>query len=52
MCNRIVHDYDRLDNRTLFYSARRLLDDACAYVVQVHGYLEASGETSGKAPPS
>jgi len=41
MRNRIVHDYDRLDNRTLFYSARRLLDDARTYVEQVHHYLEA-----------
>ncbi len=45
MRNRIVHDYDRLDNRTLFYSARRLLDDARVYVVQIHGYLEAGKET-------
>ncbi|MFQ6100649.1 MAG: DUF86 domain-containing protein [Anaerolineae bacterium] len=52
MRNRIVHDYDRLDNRTLFYSARRLLDDARAYIVQVHGYLEAIGKAGRKAPPS
>jgi len=51
MRNRIVHDYDQLDSRTLFYSTRRLLDDARAYVVQVHGYLEANGETGGQAPP-
>lgn len=42
MRNRIVHDYDRLDDHTLFHSARRLLDDARSYVVQVHNYLEAS----------
>jgi uncharacterized protein YutE (UPF0331/DUF86 family) len=41
MRNRIVHDYDRLDNRLLFYAARRLQDDARAYVVQVYGYIEA-----------
>lgn len=41
MRNRIVHDYDRLDSRILFYSAQRLLDDARAYVVQIHSYLEA-----------
>jgi len=52
MRNRIVHDYDRLDSSTLFYSARRLLDDARAYVVRVHGYLETSREAGGKAPPS
>ncbi len=40
MRNRIVHDYDRLDNRLLFYAARRLLDDARAYIVQVHRYIE------------
>jgi len=45
--NRIVHDYDRLDNSTLFYSAHRLLDDARAYVVQIYSYLEASRETGG-----
>jgi len=31
-----------------FYSARRLLDDARAYVVQVHDYLKASGEAGRK----
>lgn len=47
MRNRIVHDYDRLDNRLLFHSARRLLDDARTYVVQVHGYIEANQEAGG-----
>lgn len=47
MRNRIVHDYDRLDNRLLFYSARRLLGDARTYVVQVHGYIEANRGAGG-----
>jgi len=49
MRNRIVHDYDRLDNRTLFHSARRLLDDVRAYVVQVHSHLKAGREAGGKS---
>jgi len=41
---RIVHDYDVLDNRIVFYSARRLLDDARSYLAALQGYLSASAK--------
>ncbi|MEE8162709.1 MAG: HepT-like ribonuclease domain-containing protein [Anaerolineae bacterium] len=50
--NRIVHDYDVLDNRIVYYSAKRLLDDAKQYIRSVYAYLpvlssvEVSAETS------
>ncbi len=37
--NRIVHDYDVLDNRIVYYSAKRLLDDAKQYIGSVYAYL-------------
>lgn len=41
--NRIVHDYDVLDNRIVFHTARRLLDDARSYIAALQDYLSASG---------
>lgn len=37
--NRIVHDYDVLDNKIVFHSAKRLLEDAQQYVQAVYDYL-------------
>ena len=37
--NRIVHDYDVLDNRVVYLTARRLLEDARKYVGSVHRYV-------------
>ena len=42
--NRIVHDYDVLDDRIVFYTARRLLDDARSYTAAVQGVLSAGPE--------
>lgn len=39
MRNRIVHDYDRLDNRIIYYSARRLINDARQYIRCIYAYL-------------
>lgn len=39
MRNLIVHQYDRLDVRTVFHTSRRLVKDAGAYVVAVRRYL-------------
>lgn len=38
--NRIVHDYDVLDNRVVYFTARRLMDDARKYVGSVYRYFE------------
>lgn len=40
--NRIVHDYDVLDNRIVFYTALRLLDDAWAYLAAIQRYLSSA----------
>jgi uncharacterized protein YutE (UPF0331/DUF86 family) len=40
--NRIVHDYDRLDDRLVVLAARRLVDDAREYGAQVRAYLEGT----------
>jgi uncharacterized protein YutE (UPF0331/DUF86 family) len=37
--NRIVHDYDVLDSRVVYLTARRLLEDARKYVRSVYRYL-------------
>lgn len=37
--NLIVHQYDRLDTRTLFHASRRVIKDAKAYVTAVQRYL-------------
>jgi len=39
--NRIVHDYDVLDNRVVHLTARRLLEDARKYMGSVYHYLES-----------
>ena len=39
MRNLIVHQYDRLDTRTLFHASRRLIQDAKAYITAVQRYL-------------
>ena len=45
--NRIVHDYDVLDNRVVYLTARRLMEDARKYVGSVYSYLaSARGEVS------
>jgi uncharacterized protein YutE (UPF0331/DUF86 family) len=40
--NRIVHDYDVLDNKIVYYSAKRLLEDAKQYIGSVYAYLSAN----------
>jgi len=47
LANRIEHDYDVLDNRIVFYTARRLLGDARSYITALQGYLNAG--TSGRS---
>jgi uncharacterized protein YutE (UPF0331/DUF86 family) len=42
--NRIVHDYDVLDNKIVYYSAKRLLDDAKQYIGSVYAYLSVETE--------
>ncbi len=37
--NLIVHQYDRLDTRTLFHASQRLIKDAKAYVTAVQRHL-------------
>lgn len=37
--NRIVHDYNVLDNRIVYYSAKRLIDDARKYAESIYRYL-------------
>ena len=39
--NRIVHDYDVLDSKIVYYSAKRLLEDAKQYIRSVYAYLSA-----------
>jgi uncharacterized protein YutE (UPF0331/DUF86 family) len=39
--NRIVHDYDVLDNKIVYHSAKRLLDDAEQYIGSVYAHLSA-----------
>lgn len=39
--NRIVHDYDVLDNKIVYHSAKRLFDDAKQYIGSVYAYLSA-----------
>jgi len=41
--NRIVHDYEALDTRILFNSARRLRTDAAAFLRAVTRYLATPG---------
>ncbi len=47
--NRIVHDYDMLDNQIVYHTARRLLEDARRYVAAITRYLAATeAEAEGK----
>lgn len=39
MRNLIVHEYDRLDTRTVFHTSQRLIKDARAYIRAVRRYL-------------
>jgi uncharacterized protein YutE (UPF0331/DUF86 family) len=39
--NRIVHDYDILDNKIVYYSVKRLLEDAKQYIRSVYACLSA-----------
>ena len=48
MRNLIVHEYDRLDPRTVFHSSQRLVRDARAYVSAVKRYL-VSAPSAGKS---
>ena len=41
MRNLLVHQYDRLDTRTVFYTSRRLLEDAKEYVATLEQRLAA-----------
>ena len=47
--NRIVHDYDVLDNRMIYFTARRLMEDARKYVGSVYHYLSSAGGGQDKA---
>jgi len=38
--NRIVHDYDVLDNKIVYYTARRLVDDARKYIEAIYASLD------------
>lgn len=45
--NRIVHDYDVLDNRVVYLTARRLMEDARKYVGSVYRYLSEIKDQKG-----
>lgn len=45
--HRLVHDYERLDNRIIYRSAQRLLEAARAYMVAVHRFLETRTTLGG-----
>ena len=40
--NRIVHDYDVLDSRLVYLTAKRLMEDAREYVGSVYRYLSSA----------
>jgi len=40
--NRLVHDYDELDQRLLFAALRGALDDLPAYAAAVHAWVQAA----------
>ena len=42
MLNLIVHEYDRLDKRTVFHSSQRLIKDARGYVAAVTRFLSTT----------
>ena len=45
--NRIVHNYDVLDNRVVYSTAKRLMEDARKYVGSVYRYLSEIKEQKG-----
>ena len=45
--NRIVHDYDVLDNKIVYHSAQRLLEDATKYVQAVYDHLSEKSIIKG-----
>ena len=45
--NRIVHEYDEIDERKVFEALREALRDIPLYIEHVHRFLEASGRTRG-----
>ena len=45
--NRIVHNYDVLDNRVVYLTAGRLMEDARKYVGSVYRYLSEIKEQKG-----
>lgn len=45
--NRIVHDYDVLDNRVVYFTARRLMEDARKYIGSVYHYLSEIKDQKG-----
>jgi len=47
--NRIVHDYDVLDNRVVYFTARRLMEDGRKYVGSVYRYLSSTVGGQNKA---
>jgi uncharacterized protein YutE (UPF0331/DUF86 family) len=38
--NRIVHAYEKLDDHIVYFSARRLLNDAARYIAAVRRFVE------------
>lgn len=40
--NRLVHDYDELDQRLLFAALRGALDDVPSYAAAVHAWVQAA----------
>ena len=40
--NRIVHAYEKLDDHIVYFSAKRLLDDAVRYLAAVQRFLDQS----------
>lgn len=41
--NRLVHDYDDLDQRLLFGALREALDDVPVYAAAVHAWVKGDG---------
>lgn len=46
--NRIVHEYDALDERKVFEAVKDVLRDVPRYVEHVHGFVQASGPPEGE----
>jgi uncharacterized protein YutE (UPF0331/DUF86 family) len=45
--NRIVHDYDVLDSKVVYLTAKRLMEDARQYVGSVYRYLSEIKDQKG-----